>query len=68
VLDFTVKELGYQEFQIKQNNYFMDLPVELIVNGKAEKMMLGKEGIKVKSMMPPTVDPNGYYLKKVTLL
>jgi hypothetical protein len=67
VLDFSVKELGYQQYQIKLNNYFMDLPVEIIVNGKPEKMIMGKEGIKIKSSLPPTVDPNGYYLKKITL-
>lgn len=67
VFDFTVKELGYQEYQVKLNNYFMDLPVDLLINGKKEKMMLGKEGIKIKSTTPPTVDPMGHYLKKVTL-
>ncbi|MEI6264316.1 MAG: M1 family metallopeptidase [Sphingobacteriia bacterium] len=67
VLDFTVKELGYQEYQIKLNNYFMDLPVDIFINGKIEKRTMGKEGIKIKSTLPPTVDPKGYYLKKVTL-
>lgn len=67
VLDFSVKEMGYQQYQIKLNNYFMDLPVELIVNGKSEKMMMGKEGIKIKSTLPPTLDPMGYYLKKVSV-
>ncbi len=67
VLDFSVKEIGYQQYQIKLNNYFMDLPVDFFVNGKTTKMIIGKDGIKVKSAMPPTVDPNGYYLKKVTL-
>lgn len=45
----------------------MDLPVDILINGKVEKRTMGKEGIKVKSITPPTVDPMGYYLKKVIL-
>lgn len=67
VLDFSVKETGYQQYQIKQLNYFMDLPVDMVINGKIERMMMSKDGIKIKSILPPIVDPMGYYLKKVVI-
>ena len=67
VLDFSIKEIGYQQYQIKLNNYFMDLPIDIMINGKMEKFMIGKDGIKIKSNLPPTIDPIGYYLKKVLL-
>jgi len=30
-------------------------------------MILGKEPVKVKSVLPPMIDPYGFYLKKVTI-
>jgi aminopeptidase N len=65
VLEVSVKETGYQQYQIKVNNYFMDLPFDILINGKKEKMVIGKDGIKVKSDLPPAIDPTGYYLKKI---
>ena len=46
----------------------MPLPVEISTSKGKEKMIVGKEGIRIQSSFPPLVDPNGYYLKKVTLL
>jgi aminopeptidase N len=68
VIDFTIKEVGYQQYQIRINNFFMPLPVEISTSKGKEKMIVGKEGIRIQSSFPPLVDPNGYYLKKVTLL
>jgi aminopeptidase N len=67
VLEVSIKEIGYQQYQIKINNYFMDLPFDILINGKKEKIIIAKDGIKVKSNLPPTVDPTGYYLKKITI-
>ena len=64
-LDFNIKEIGYQQYQITPANYVMDLPVDLMVNHKIEKKILTKEGLKITSQYPPIIDPNGYYLKKV---
>jgi aminopeptidase N len=66
-LDFNVKEIGYQQYQITPANYVMDLPVDMMINNKIEKKILGKDGLKISSQYPPIMDPNGYYLKKVTL-
>jgi hypothetical protein len=45
----------------------MDLPFEITINGKATRMILGKDGISVKSNTLPMVDVTGYYLKKVVI-
>ena len=66
VLDIVVKETGYHKYQIKINNYFMDLPVEITVDNKTEKMNIPKDGIMVTSNTPPMVDSRGFYLKKIT--
>ena len=68
VLDITVKEVGYQKFQIKQNNHFMNLPIEITTNGQTQRTILPSEGIIINATLPPQVDAKGYYLKKVTLL
>ncbi len=68
VLDFTVKEVGYQQYLIRINNHFMPLPLEIITSNGKQKTTIGKEGITVQSAVPPQVDPNGNYLKKITLI
>jgi hypothetical protein len=68
VLDFTVKEVGYQQYLIRLNNHFMPLPLEIITSNGKQKTTIGKEGITVQSAVPPQVDPNGNYLKKITLI
>lgn len=67
LMEVSIKETGYQQYQIKPLNYFMDLPYEVTINGKATRMMIGKEGITVKSNSLPMVDAAGYYLKKLTI-
>jgi hypothetical protein len=67
-LDIAVKEIGYQKYQIKVNNYFMQLPFEISMNGKTTRMEIPAEGIIVISALPPQVDSNGFYLKKVIYL
>ncbi len=67
VLDITIKEVGFQTFQIKVNNFFMDLPYDITANGKMTRTIIPKEGIIVNSATPPQVDAKGNYLKKITL-
>ncbi len=67
LMELSIKEIGYQQYQIKPFNYFMDLPYELTINGKATRMIIGKEGVTVKSASLPLVDAAGYYLKKLTI-
>lgn len=65
--EFNMKETGYQTYHIKPLNYVMDLPLDIMINGKTEKYTLTNNGLTVVSSTPPIVDPKGYYLKTVTI-
>ena len=67
VLDIDVKEIGFQKYRIKLNNFFMPLPFDIISNGKSEKVTIPSEGITVTSDFAPQVDPYGNFLKKITI-
>ena len=67
VLDISVKEVGYQKYLIKVENFFMPLPFDIGTNTGTNKMLINKEGITVTSNYAPQVDAKGYYLKKITL-
>ncbi len=64
-LDFNVKEMGFQQYQISPANYIMDLPVDIMINNKIERKIMVKDGLKITSQYTPIIDPNGFYLKKV---
>ncbi|MFM2139637.1 MAG: hypothetical protein RJA57_1944, partial [Bacteroidota bacterium] len=68
VLDFTVKETGYQQYLIRISNFFMPLPVEVYTTEGKQRLLVGKDGIRVSSRTPPQVDPRGFYLTKITQL
>ncbi len=67
VLDISVKEVGYQKYLIKVENFFMPLPFDIGTNTGTNKILINKEGITVTSNYAPQVDAKGYYLKKITL-
>ncbi len=67
VIEVNVKEIGFQKYQIKINNFFMPLPFDIMANDRSGKMVIPAEGIVVKSVSPPQVDPGGFYLKKITI-
>jgi len=67
VLDISVKEVGYQKYLIKVENFFMPLPFDISTTSGTNKMVINKEGITVTSNYAPQVDAKGYYLKKITL-
>jgi aminopeptidase N len=67
VLDVNVKEIGFQKYQVKINNFFMPLPFDIIANDKINKVIIPAEGIIINSAFSPQVDPKGFYLKKITI-
>ncbi len=67
VLDITIKEVGFNKYQIKVNNSFMPLPFEITTNGQTSRMVIAKDVITVNSASPPQVDAKGFYLKKITI-
>jgi aminopeptidase N len=67
VIEVNVKEIGFQKYQIKINNFFMPLPFDITANDSTNRLLIPKEGIVVNSALPPQVDAKGFYLKKVTI-
>ncbi len=67
VVDINVKEVGFQKYQVKINNFFMPLPLDIMSNGKLEKITIPAEGIVVNGTSAPQIDPKGNYLKKITI-
>ena len=67
LLDIKVTETGYHKYEVKIDNYFMDLPVEVTTDNKTEKIILPKEGVTLTSSTPPVVDSKGFYLKKISI-
>ena len=66
-IEINIKENGYHVYNIKPVNYIMDLPLDILINGKVEKIKLTRDGITVNSATTPVVDPKGFYLKTVTI-
>jgi len=67
VMDFTVKQTAYHTWSIKQNNFFMALPINITTDTGTQKLVMEKDGISVSSKTPPLVDADGHYLKKVLI-
>jgi aminopeptidase N len=67
VLNVNVKQIGFQKYQIKINNFFMPLPFDITANDKTNRLVIPAEGVVVNSILPPQVDAKGFYLKRVTI-
>lgn len=67
VIEVNIKEIGFQKYQIKINNFFMPLPFEITANDKTIRLTIPMQGIVVNSALPPQVDAKGFYLKKITI-
>ena len=68
VMEITIKEVGYKQYQIKVNNFFMPLPFDITMNGQVVRKEIPENGIIVTSDGMPQVDAKGYYLRKITQL
>ena len=68
VMEITIKEVGYKQYQIKVNNFFMSLPFDITVNGQVVRKEIPENGIIVTSDGLPLVDAKGHYLRKITQL
>lgn len=68
VMEITIKEVGYKQYQIKVNNFFMSLPFDITMNGQVVRKEIPENGIIVTSDGMPQVDAKGHYLRKITQL
>ena len=66
-LDIIVKQVSTNEYSLTLQNINMELPVKVVTDGREEVMELNANSQVVKSELPPIVDPDGWYLKRVIL-
>lgn len=67
LLNFSVTQTEFRQYKVKLDNWFMDLPVDILGSAGTKREMLTKDGIVVNSDFPPVVDGKGYYLKRVVV-
>jgi len=65
-LELTIRQAGFNEYEIKATNLPMPLPVDVLTDTGTKQVMLEDKWIKVRSSFPPVVDGNGRYLKTVS--
>lgn len=67
-LEVDVKQTADNSYTVKLLNYEGVLPLDISVDGKIERKQVNKTGIAITSPNgPPSIDPKGYYLKKVLI-
>lgn len=66
-LEFLVKQIGYDEYEISLQNYDHTVPVDIYTSEGLQRVMVNKDKMKMTSTTLPIIDPNVYYLKRVIL-
>ena len=66
-LSITVKQTGLNTYKVSLGNMDMNLPLEIMTDAGKQKIMVGKKAVDIKSTIIPVIDPDSYYLKKLTL-
>ena len=66
LLEITIKQTGFNEYDVKATNLPMPLPVSILTDNGTQQITLTDKPVKIKNTFPPVVDPKGYYLKTVT--
>lgn len=64
-LDIHIKQTNPGEYAVSISNIAMNLPVNLIVDGKPQKTVLGAKPVVIKASSPLLADPDGWYLKRI---
>jgi len=60
-----VKALKGNKYQLSLEDIDMSLPFDIVTDKGSQRIMLGAKEIVVSSNVPPLVDPDLYYIKKV---
>jgi len=66
-LEFSVKQVQPNSYQVKLLNPGIRIPVAIITNTGTEKIMVGNEVVVIKSSTPPVIDPKAAYFKRVIM-
>jgi aminopeptidase N len=65
-LDVGVKQLTDTTYLVQVRNLNMSIPLELVTSEGSKRQMVDAKGITVTSTSGVRVDPQGFYMKKVT--
>lgn len=66
-LEVQVTALRGNKYKIAITNIDMSLPLDIVTDKGTQRMTVTKKGITVSSEVLPQVDPDMYYLKKITI-
>ena len=66
-LEIAVTKLSQEDYRISLMNLDMTLPLEITTSQGTQRFLVDKKGILLKSSSLPLIDPNTYYLTKISL-
>jgi aminopeptidase N len=66
-LQVSLRQTGLETYEIKLLNLDMDVPMEITTSAGTQKFNVGKNPVKLRSTTMPVIDPDGFYLKKITI-
>jgi len=65
-LDIHVQALPGNKYLVQTQNINIPLPLDITIDGKIQRLMVDNKGVKIDSKTLPVIDPEVFYLKKVT--
>lgn len=65
ILDISVLNKGFNEYEVQFKNLPMNLPVDILTDDGTQHLIITKKSLKIKSSFPPVIDPGSHYLKKI---
>ncbi len=66
-LEFRVVQTANNRYTIQLHNLDDEIPVEVLTSEGKQRLLVSKNPGEIESAVPPQIDPDGYYLKKVIL-
>ncbi|MEP6845773.1 MAG: hypothetical protein ABI861_07205, partial [Panacibacter sp.] len=66
-LEIAVKRTGIAQYNIRLINIDMQLPLDIITNNGIKRILANKTDITVNSTTLPVLDPDMFYLTKITI-
>lgn len=66
-LQLSLRQTGLQAYELRVQNLGMEIPMEVLTSAGKIIVKAGDNPVKISSATMPVIDPDGYYLKKITL-
>ncbi len=64
-LEFSVKQVQYNTYQVKLLNPGINIPVSVTTHEGTQRVMISNQPCTVKSTIPPVIDGRGAYFKRI---